>query len=167
MIKVFIDHGLVLTVGVVSYTPNDSEQNPEVWDYFKSLDAIGIEIASHSTHHYNLTQLSKKAIEVELNESYEVICKNLGKCPTTFILPFGNGWNNQVIRSSAIERYRSLVSIEGPDTFGGDILIMKRMPPPDNIIELKDFLEKYFPQVHKYEYNENISVIKKTNKKEK
>ena len=147
MIQVFIDHGLVLTVGVVSYTPDISVQNPVIWEYFKEIDKAGIEIASHSTHHYSLTQLGRKGIDIELHESYEIICENLGKCPRTFILPFGNGWDVKDVMESASGLYRSLVSIAGPHDFGGNLFIMRRIPPPDNITALKEFLNKYFPLV--------------------
>ncbi len=153
MIQVFIDHGLVLTVGVVSYTPDTFVQNPVIWEYFKEIDKAGIEIASHSTHHYSLKDLDRKGIDIELRESYEIICQNLGKCPKTFILPFGSGWNVKDVVESASGLYRSLVSITGPRDFGGDMFIMKRVPPPDNIADLKKFLNKHFP------YEDNQSTL--------
>lgn len=147
MIKAFTDCGLVLTVGVVSYTPDISKQDPKIWEYFKEIKSAGVEIASHSTHHYCLTMLDRERKSIELHESYEIICQNLGECPSTFILPFGNGWDNEDVIDLAKGYYRSLVSIDGTHDFGGDVFIMRRVNPPDDIDSLKSFLQKHFPQI--------------------
>ena len=144
MVDVFLKYNLKLTLGVISNN-KDSKQDPLLWDYFKDLDEKGIEIASHSTNHYNLPELNKAGVEIELNQSYDIICEHLGKCPETFVLPFGNGRDDKRVLEVAKGKYRSLVSIAGPDTYSGDLFILKRISPyNDNQNVTIQLLERSF-----------------------
>ena len=111
MIKAFTDRGLVLTVGVVSYTPDISKQDPKIWEYFKEIKSAGVEIASHSTHHYCLTMLDRERKSIELHESYEIICQNL-RVPSTFILPLEMVWDNEDVIDLA-KGYKVFSHIDG------------------------------------------------------
>lgn len=144
MIDAFLEHELVLTLGIVSVTPDVSTQDPEIWDYFKQIDKQGIEIASHSTHHFCPTWLSQEELEVEFYDSHDLICEYLGRCPETLILPFGNGWDDPNVIETASHRFKTIVSIVAPLYYSGEPLLMKRMPPPGEIGELKTFLNKHF-----------------------
>lgn len=114
MIQVFTDRNLVLVVGLIVHGP----QNPEIWDYLRELDEIGVEIASHSIDHYNLPQINDEAIQRQVVGSYETICEHLGKCPITFILPFGNIDAKGKILEIAAD-YTFVVGIQGGRTFAG------------------------------------------------
>lgn len=145
MVNVFLDRGLTLTVGVV--TGDDSAvQDPEIWDLFKKWDTAGVEIASHTAYHWNLPKLNKDWVRVELQKSHDMICYKLGKCPETLILPFGNGWDDERVLEISQGLYRSVVSIQAPTTFGGDVFVLKRIPPNnDNQWETLASLKRSFP----------------------
>ena len=128
MIDVFIKHNMVLTLGVVTNS-YDAVQNEHLWEYFKDLDKRGFEIASHSSMHYHLGQVEEKYVESDVNDSYYIICKNLGKCPKTLILPYGDGWDSNIVLKHAKEKYRAIVSIAAGNTYGGDLFVMRRIPP--------------------------------------
>ena len=145
MVNVFISHGLTLTVGVVTSDANDI-QNLEIWEMFKEWDDSGIEIASHSAYHWNLNALDSYWVDFELQESYNIICDYLGKCPTTFILPGGNGWDNSLVINKTLGLYRGIVSIQGPREFSGDPFVFRRIPPDnENQGWTVSMMEKHFP----------------------
>ena len=145
MVNVFISNGLTLTVGVVTSDESDI-QNPKIWEMFKEWDDVGMEIASHSAYHTNLNALDGDWVDFELQKSYDVICDYLGKCPTTFILPGGNGWDNSLVLEKSLGLYRGIVSIQGPREFSGDPLVFRRIPPDnENQGWTVSMLEKSFP----------------------
>ena len=113
MVRVFLDHDLKMTVGVVVKGPQASF----VWDYFKEIDAQGIEIASHSVNHYNLNDLNNEVQLTEIRDSFAVICEHLGKCPVSFILPYG-AYDQRVLVTS--DEYTFIVGIGGGVIFDGE-----------------------------------------------
>jgi hypothetical protein len=127
MVDVFIEKGLRLVVGVVVHGPQD----PEIWNRLKEWDRLGIEVASHTLDHYILTVLSDEALTEQVSVSYEIICENLGKCPITLILTFGEGGADERIRSAA-EEYFFLVGIQGGREFSGSPPYYLGRIPPDN-----------------------------------
>jgi hypothetical protein len=131
MIEVFTSRGLVLTLGVITGSP-DEQQNPKLWDYYKELDTMGVEIASHSSGHLKMSWIDDKEIHKQIVDSYDIICEHLEKCPQTFILPFGIGYDIPKVIEEATGKYLSLVSIAGPKTYHGDIFILKRIPPDND-----------------------------------
>jgi hypothetical protein len=128
MIKEFTDKGLVLVAGVVTH----SEQDPEIWEYLQQIEAQGIEVASHSINHLNLTAISEHAVEEEMVGSYNMICDYLGTCPITFILPGGNGEDDPRIYDIASGYYDFLVGIQGGRAFGSTPPYYVGRIPPDN-----------------------------------
>lgn len=146
MIDIFLEYGLVMTVGVITRSEPYS-QNPKIWDYLKGLDEAGFEIASHSVNHLNPYEISHAEIEEELSLSRTMICENLGKCPKTYILPYGAGYNYSPL-TNASERigYRGLVSIAGPTIYDGDLFILKRASPiMGDVVGTFDILDIVFP----------------------
>jgi peptidoglycan/xylan/chitin deacetylase (PgdA/CDA1 family) len=141
MIRVFTDRDFVLVVGLIVHGP----QNPEIWDYLRGLDEIGVEVASHTIDHYNLPQLTREAVQRQVVGSYETICEHLGKCPLTLILPFGNIDAKGTILEIASD-YTFVVGIQGGRTFSGaPPWYLGRYPPHDtNQSETLNLLEKYF-----------------------
>lgn len=141
MIRVFTDRDFVLVVGLIVHGPQD----PEIWDYLRELDRIGVEVASHTIDHYNLPQLNRQAIQRQIVGSYETICEHLGKCPVTLILPFGNIDAEGTILEIASD-YTFVVGIQGGRTFSGKPpWYLGRSPPHDtNQRETLYLLEKYF-----------------------
>lgn len=146
LVDAFVEEGLTLTIGVVAYTPDTFTQNESVWKRMKAWNAAGVEIASHSTHHFNLNVLRRNKIESELRDSYDLICRNLGKCPETFILPFGNGWDNPDVIELSKGLYRGIVGIQGPSVYAEPMLIFRRVPPSQKNESLLDYLSRNFPQ---------------------
>jgi len=141
MIRVFTDRNFVLVVGLIVHGP----QNPEIWDYLRGLDEIGVEVASHTIDHYNLPQLTREAVQRQVVGSYETICEHLGKCPVTLILPFGNIDAQGMILEIASD-YIYVVGIQGGRSFSGSPpWYLGRYPPHDtNQSETLNLLEKFF-----------------------
>ncbi|MEJ2562813.1 MAG: polysaccharide deacetylase family protein [Anaerolineales bacterium] len=141
MIRVFTDRDFVLVVGLIVHGP----QNPEIWDYLRGLDEIGVEVASHTIDHYNLPQLTREAIQRQVVGSYETICEHLGKCPVTLILPFGNIDAQGTILEIASD-YTFVVGIQGGRSLSGSPpWYLGRYPPHDtNQSETLYLQEKFF-----------------------
>ncbi|HSN93494.1 MAG TPA: polysaccharide deacetylase family protein [Anaerolineaceae bacterium] len=127
MIQVFTEKGLVLTLGLVTGTEK-SPQNQVIWDYLRSLDAKGIEIASHSARHSMLEKLNEKDLRLESEESYRVLCEQLKRCPVTFILPFGKSSENSNVMNVLKATYTNIVSIQAAKIYGNLPLLFKRIP---------------------------------------
>jgi hypothetical protein len=127
MIAVFTEKGYVLTLGVVTGTKT-SPQSMEIWDYLKGLQDQGLEIASHSASHTFLIKQAEPTVRAESEDSYQILCQKLLSCPMTFILPFGLGSESSTVLKVLGEKYTNIVSIAAPRTFGGDLLLFKRIP---------------------------------------
>lgn len=84
--EIFAERGLVLVIGAVVRGPQD----PDAWAYLQHMETQGFEVASHTIDHYSLSQIEPERIERQVSVSYDIICENLGRCPNTLILPFGN-----------------------------------------------------------------------------
>lgn len=152
MIAVFTDQGYVLTLGVVTGTET-SPQSTEIWDYLKSLQAQGLEIASHSARHSLLNKLDDSDLQAESEDSYQMLCDRLERCPVTFILPFGRGSESKQVLKVLGEKYINIVSIAAPKIFAGDFLLFKRIPlveQDDNLREPK-LGAPFFIQAHTQE----------------
>lgn len=141
MIRIFTDRDFVLVVGLIVHGP----QSPEIWDYLRGLDEIGVEVASHTIDHYNLPQLTREAVQRQVVGSYETICEHLGKCPVTLILPFGNIDAQGTIIEIASD-YTFVVGIQGGRSFSGSPpWYLGRYPPHDTKqSETLNLLEKFF-----------------------
>lgn len=127
MIKVFTERNLVLTVGVVTKGP----QNEDNWEYFREIESLGIEIASHSMNHYDLSIITEDQLEEEVAGSYEIICENMGTCPRTLIIPFGRLDEDGRVREAA-KMYDMLVIIQGGLEISGSPPYLLGRIPPDN-----------------------------------
>jgi hypothetical protein len=99
MIQVFLDNDLKLVVGTVVQEP----QNPIIWEYLQTVEGQGVEIASHTIHHYQLSALTDEALDEEISGSYGIICENLEHCPISLILPFGDGYQDERVMIFAEE----------------------------------------------------------------
>ena len=139
MADVFVDYGLVMTLGLITRT-DSYKQDDKLWEKFKYLEEKGFEIASHSVNHDNPYELDTVYLKQELELSYDMICQNLGTCPETYILPYGIAWDYDRLLAIAKPLYRAVVSIGGPSTYKGDLLILRRISPgtssPENVIEI-------------------------------
>ncbi len=143
MIEIFTDRGLTLTVGVVTGVGSQPEEN---WAYLKEIDALGIEIASHSARHLNPNKVSQDYIRDDVSLSYNTIAEYLGKPPSTYILPGGNGFDNVFLLQQLQTKYRSVVSIHAPNTYSGELLLFRRIPPLEGSqFNLPWYLKNNFP----------------------
>jgi hypothetical protein len=125
MIEVFTSEGLVLVVGVIVFGPQD----PTVWTYLSELESHGVEVASHTTNHYNLPEVDKDTLEAEVSGSYSIICEKLNNCPYTLILPFGNIDREGKILKAA-QQYTFIIGIPGGISFtGGPPYYLGRISP--------------------------------------
>ena len=127
MVDVFIEHELVLVIGAVV----DGPQNPEIWDLLKTWQSHGIEIASHTLSHYHLPSLTDAALEEQVSGSYQIICENLGRCPITLILTFGDGGDDPRVIEAAHE-YIFLVGMQEGRSFGTEVPFYLGRIPPNN-----------------------------------
>ncbi|NOH13693.1 MAG: polysaccharide deacetylase family protein [Chloroflexi bacterium] len=126
MIQVFVEHDLKMVVAVVTQGP----QNTVIWDYLREIDAEGIEIASHTVNHFQLSALNDTAIEDQLHLSHDIICANMEKCPETIILPFGDGGDDPRVFSAGEGYYIFVIGIQGGLEFGGETpFFLGRIPP--------------------------------------
>jgi peptidoglycan/xylan/chitin deacetylase (PgdA/CDA1 family) len=138
MVQVFVEHDMVLVIAVVVRPPQD----PAIWEYLKGLDALGIEVASHTVNHYSLPQLREEVREEEISGSYDIICEELGRCPVTLVLPFGNGGEDESVLLAA-SQYPFVVGIRGGRSFSaGPPYHLGRIPPNnDNQAVTLDLLD--------------------------
>jgi len=144
MIKAFTDRGLVLVAGVVTH----SEQDPEIWDYLREIEAQGIEVASHSINHLTFTAINDQALEEEILGSYDMICDLLGTCPISLILPGGHGEDDPRIYEITKGSYMFLAGIQGGRVFSGvPPYYLGRIPPnnEDQIITLTLLENSFLP----------------------
>ena len=68
------------------------------WLQIKELDAIGVEIGSHSLTHRHLPALDDINLKQELSVSKQVLEDKLGKAVTSFAYPYGE-YNQRVIKA--------------------------------------------------------------------
>ncbi|GMR11202.1 MAG: hypothetical protein BMS9Abin28_2029 [Anaerolineae bacterium] len=113
--EIFADRGLVLVIAAVVGGPQD----PDAWAYLRRLEGLGFEVASHGLDHYSLSQIEPERIEEQVAGSYEVICRNLGRCPVTLVLPFGN-IDEFGLTYAAARDFTFVVGIPGGRRFGGE-----------------------------------------------
>jgi hypothetical protein len=72
--------------------------NPDMsWDQVRALYADGMEIASHTEHHVHLNEVNSTALVNEINGSRNEIAANGIPAPSTFVYPYGEGWNNSTV----------------------------------------------------------------------
>ena len=151
MANVFVDYGLVMTLGLITRTES-YKQDLDIWNKLKDLQKNGFEIASHSSDHYNPYELNTEGLELELRGSHDLICKYLGECPETYILPYGIAYDYEPLLNIARGLYRSVVSIAGPSTYSGQFFVMKRTSPgdrtPSETIKYMEVAFPWFPQVN-------------------
>jgi hypothetical protein len=143
MIQVFNDRGLVVVLGVVVHGPQDEA----IWAYLRQLEAQGNEIASHTVDHLNLPLLGDEALVGQVDGSRATICLNLGRCPVTLILPFGNIDPDGRILAAA-NAYTFVVGIPGGHTYSGAPPYYLGRIPPENDSQARTLasLEASFPQ---------------------
>jgi len=125
MIQEFSGRDMVVVLGVVTQSPQD----PAIWEYLRDLERQGHEVASHTMNHFDLPELDELSLHIELSGSYQVLCENLGRCPVTLLLPFGNlGLDDTVLNASA--NYMFVVGIPGGRSFeGAPPYYLGRIPP--------------------------------------
>ncbi len=127
MVEVFIKHELVLVLGVVV----DGPQDPEVWELLKTWREQGMEVASHTKSHYILPLLSDEELNEQVSGSYQIICENLGVCPVTLILTFGEGRDDPRVIKAAHD-YIFMVGIQDGLSFGKSPPFYLGRIPPNN-----------------------------------
>ncbi|MFQ5923684.1 MAG: polysaccharide deacetylase family protein [Anaerolineales bacterium] len=127
MIRIFTDRGLRLVVAAVVHGPQD----PEAWAYLGQLEAQGNEVASHTIDHYNLARLEPDDVKRQIKGAHQIICHNLGRCPETLILPFGNNDGDGYVQEAAAG-YSFIVGIPGGRAFRGEAPYYLGRIAPDN-----------------------------------
>ncbi len=68
------------------------------WEQIRELARNGMEIGSHSVSHPNLTKISEKAMEYEINQSKIILERKLNVKIKTFAYPYGD-YNSKVINT--------------------------------------------------------------------
>jgi hypothetical protein len=127
MVEVFIEHQLVLVLGAVV----DGPQDPEIWELLKTWREQGMEVASHTKSHYILPLLNDEELAEQVSGSYQIICENLGVCPVTLVLTFGEGGDDPRVVEAAHE-YIFMIGIEGGLSFGQSLPFYLGRIPPNN-----------------------------------
>jgi peptidoglycan/xylan/chitin deacetylase (PgdA/CDA1 family) len=81
---------------------------PMCWDQVRALQAAGMEIGSHGTHHRMLAKLDEDGIRAELRESRDAIARELGAPPQVLAYPVGgtDAYDARVVRIARELGYR-------------------------------------------------------------
>jgi peptidoglycan/xylan/chitin deacetylase (PgdA/CDA1 family) len=81
---------------------------PMRWDQVRALQAAGMEIGSHGTHHRMLAKLDEDEIRAELRESRDAIARELGAPPQVLAYPVGgrDAFDARVVRIARELGYR-------------------------------------------------------------
>ncbi len=112
MIESLHNAGMVATIGV-----NDQvalEEAPEAYARLAIWASWGMELATHTTDHANLPVYSDEMVVMEIAGSVDRIQYGTGYRPTTLILPYGAGGNDQrVYQVSASTGIQFIVGIKG------------------------------------------------------
>jgi len=137
IIEVISDEGMVGTLGVVTNSGDSGN-----WGYLKELSTKGWEIAIHTVHHCLLPQLTDKQLKEEIEVSYKLIERNIGKPPVSIILPFGiierkdgetegeNGFDNRIFEICKDLGIWWIVGIkDGKNISGKPPYYVGRIPP--------------------------------------
>ncbi len=127
MIRTFTDRGLRLVVAVNVH----GTQDPDAWAYLREFEALGNEVANHTIDHYNLARLERNDVRWQVMGAHQIICRNLGRCPETLILPFGINDENGYVHSAAAS-YSYIVGIPGGRSFEGKAPYYLGRIGPDN-----------------------------------
>jgi peptidoglycan/xylan/chitin deacetylase (PgdA/CDA1 family) len=72
-----------------NYTSFTDQEYCMTWDQLRQLHAAGMEIGSHTVHHYELTQLTESEIIAELAESKKMLDTNLSQNTGSLCYPRG------------------------------------------------------------------------------
>ena len=108
-LPVLLKYGFTATIFVVSYYAGKmnswdagiTKHTHMEWDKLRELSRLGFEIASHTHTHPDLTNLSRKGIQRELEFSKKTIEDKIGK-PVEFLsYPFGR--HSKLVRDCAKE----------------------------------------------------------------
>jgi peptidoglycan/xylan/chitin deacetylase (PgdA/CDA1 family) len=109
---------LFLVVGKIGQA-NDWDKEGEfvgkallTWEQARQLKLHGVEFGSHSLTHPDLTKLTQKALELEINESKRILEEELEMVISTFAYPFGL-WNQRVIDTVKKAGYQWAVTASG------------------------------------------------------
>ncbi|MGC1240390.1 MAG: polysaccharide deacetylase family protein [Chryseosolibacter sp.] len=91
---IFEQNGLRATFFIIPGSIRSDE-----WSKWKTLTDKGFEIGNHSMSHLNLTRLDTASLHEQVNESFEVIKRNVNRTPLSFATPghSTNGFVNDII----------------------------------------------------------------------
>lgn len=104
---VFDRFGFKATVTMV---PGGIEGNAlaGTWDQWRDAHKRGFEIGNHSMNHPILRGLTEEALDNEINGSFEIIVKEIGEPPFTFVFPFERfDFDSNAVRK-VMERHRAI-----------------------------------------------------------
>lgn len=127
IIAAFQARDLPLVLAVVAHDVT----RDAIWETYREWSAAGFEIASHSANHLQFSALSEESLVDEIQGSYRVICRGLGLCPVTLILPFGDGLGDPRVLEIGAD-YVFHIGISGGQAFGGQPPFQLGRIPPDN-----------------------------------
>ena len=127
MIQVFIDRGMVLVLGVVVQEPQD----PALWDEYRRLETLGMEMASHTLDHLALSAQPSDELTRQISGSYRQLCEHLEHCPVSLVPPFGAIDGQGRVLTAATE-YAFVVGIQAGRSFEAEFPAYVGRIPPDN-----------------------------------
>jgi hypothetical protein len=127
MIQVFLDRGMVLVLAVVVQGPQD----PALWEEYRRLESLGMEVASHTLDHLALSAVSAEELSRQVSGSYQQLCAQLERCPVSLVLPFGAIDEHGRVLAAAAE-YTFVVGIQGGRSLDAQFPTYLGRIPPDN-----------------------------------
>lgn len=124
----------------LGYSPADTRMMN--WDEIREVYQHGVVIGSHTHKHKNLTLIQKEFLIEELNDSADLIEKNIGRKPE--VIAFPNGiYNQETLEVSSSLNYRYAMTVDNssfsyePDQ--KDISVIPRI-----IVYNQTFLKNWF-----------------------
>jgi hypothetical protein len=88
MISKIEEAGMCGTLGIVTRGTKE-EVKPEIWQYLKTLQDKGWELANHTENHVSLPSCTDKYLRYQIEEAHNKILDATGKAPVSLILPYG------------------------------------------------------------------------------
>lgn len=99
------------------------------WKEVEELEKHGFEIGSHTMNHPRLARLDAAKAADEIKESRRALEKALGRAPTAFAYPYGNGADEPALQKAVREAgYTSAVSVhQGKADWSGNLFCLNRI----------------------------------------
>lgn len=134
----FYSHGIPLMdkygyKATININPGSIINRPHetmgTWEQWRDASRRGFEIGNHTMNHTILLGQPEELLEYEVNESFDLIAKEISRPPASFVFPRGRGYFDHNGMKKVLERHAAVIDADflarvAPrvfmPTFGGD-----------------------------------------------